>query len=73
MSLWDSHSTKQCDPLACWYCLNDWHATHVTHVPHDKWLEDAHLSIGRKEIEHIRKNTPTKAPNSQVEPLSEGE
>jgi hypothetical protein len=91
MSLWDRHSTQQCDPLACYYCgvdvsanqrptggLSgspgpDWHASHATHVPHDQWLEEAHLSIGAKELEHIRKNMPTKAPNSPVEPLSEGE
>jgi hypothetical protein len=73
MSLWDRHSTQRCDPLSCWYCLHDWHATHVTLTPHDKWLEEVHLSIGRKEIERIRKNPPTKAPNSPVEPLSEGE
>jgi hypothetical protein len=51
----------------------DWHATHVTSVPDEKWLHEAHACIGAKELEHIRKNMPTKAPNSPVEHLSEGE
>jgi hypothetical protein len=73
MSLWHAHSTQQCDPLACWYCLHDWRATHVTPIPPDKWLAEAHACIGAKEIEYVLKNMPTKAPNSPVEPLSEGE
>jgi hypothetical protein len=61
MSLWDRHSTKQCDPLACYYCLHPEPDYYCNLYPPENWQAKK------------RKERLTKAPNSPVEPLSEGE
>jgi hypothetical protein len=97
MSLWDRHSTQQCDPLSCWYCLhanpdhycNLWTPEQWARELQRRSLHEKELAVQRlrkKEEERARKacgecdgvqptvpESPAKAPNSPVEPLSEGE
>jgi hypothetical protein len=83
MSLWDRHSTKQCDPLSCWYCLHPEHDYYCNLYFPENWQAKKRKER-RVDVSANQRPTGglsgspgpeslTKAPNSPVEPLSEGE